>query len=187
MIVEILLYYTFFASAVLLYGVGLNKSSDFQIETRHKVIFLTKTIISVISTTVLCYLITDKILMKLGIAEIFPFIALLVFACVSVFCESMIRIACRISSSEYTISFLIVIIAVTESTSLVESILIDFACIFSVALMYFVSYILRTRLERKGKISNDEFFTVFFAFLAVLLVAVAAFDVSWLNLEVFKW
>ena len=87
-----LLYYIFFSSAVFFYGIGINDSTIVCDSIHEMLLPLIKMASSIIATTLLCYVIINKILAPLGITEMYPLVALLIFFVLSIFIESLIRI-----------------------------------------------------------------------------------------------
>ena len=71
------LYYTFFSSVVLIYGIGLNKIAEIGIVKFKETIFYVKCAFTIISSSVIAWLMTYYLLVPLKITELFPLVCLL--------------------------------------------------------------------------------------------------------------
>ena len=111
------LYYSVFASSVLIYGIGVNKIIEVEITKDINVLNYLKAIISILSTSMLVWLITNYILMPINLIEFFPLLALLLFVAINTFVEGLMRLTTGKSYSEFIISFLIVLLSIFESSS----------------------------------------------------------------------
>jgi len=78
-IVSTFLYYVIFSSSVLFYGIGLNQTVEIGHAKVEKFTSLLKVFISIYASSILSYLVTSKILVKLELVEIFPIVCLLIF------------------------------------------------------------------------------------------------------------
>ena len=79
------LYYSLFSSIVLIYGIGLNKIAEIGIVKFKEPIFYIKCSISIVSSSVISWLITYYLLVPLTITELYPLVCFIVFACISTF------------------------------------------------------------------------------------------------------
>ena len=108
-----IIYYAFFSSAVLFYGIGLNRST--LIPSSSEVLgTLFKMLASILATTVLSWLFIQNILIPLGLAELYPLVSLLIFLGITIFFETLIRITAKTVTAEFHISYLIVLLALNE-------------------------------------------------------------------------
>ena len=67
MFFETLLYYVFFSSSLFLYGVGINRMADIGFIKRIDITFYVKLILAISITAVVGWLVTNYILLPLGI------------------------------------------------------------------------------------------------------------------------
>ncbi|MCF0241887.1 MAG: hypothetical protein HUK25_04570, partial [Treponema sp.] len=133
---HVFLYYSFLCSAVLFFGIGLNRSIQVttgSLRVNFKVFF--KSLISILGTSIFTFLITQYVLLPLKLEEMFPVIALFIFLCLNSFIEALVRITAKTSTSEFSISFLMVLLTIYESSSLLESLVIAFSCMISFLIM----------------------------------------------------
>lgn len=179
------LYYVLFSSSILIYGIGLNQTVEIGQAKFENFTSLLKVLISIYSTSILSYLITTRILITIGLLELFPLICLLLYVSINSFLEALIRITTGNSSSEFIISWLIVIISVTESTSLVNSLIICTSCLFSFVFITPIVYAFRKRIYIEEKLKERHYSLIMF-FMCVLLLIISVFDIGWMNPGVLK-
>lgn len=181
------LYYFLFASAVLFYGIGLYRTAEAVSPVAESpVIFVMKALLSIYTTSTLSWLVTSGILVRLGLTEIYPLICLLIYICISSFLEALIRITSGASAAELSVSMVIITLSVGESGSLLTTLVICTACAASVLVsMSFFGCILRRRTSECEGQSKIRWSVILFM-MAVMMAAVAVFDLSWLNPEVIR-
>lgn len=184
--IDTFLYYTLFSSIVLFYGIGLNQISIIGNELSRQIIFFIKTILSIFSTSILTYLVVAFILVPLELVEIFPVICLLIFIAFNSFAEGLVRLTTGTETTEYIISFLIVLISIFQSNSILDTMVICLSSICGILILIPFIHVLRNRLIVFGHSYFERYLCIFFIFLAVLLLLISVFDVSWLNVGVIK-
>lgn len=175
------LYYLLFSSAVLYYGIGLNRSTLVTHIPQILPIIL-KNLLTVIIASVLTFLFNEYILIPLNLIEIFPLIALLIFATLSIFFESIIRITSGKVTSEFCISYLVLILSLNEGLSLIDVILINVSCFLSFVLILPFLKVIKRQNSLVGNISiHANLKALLLISIAVLIMALSVFNVSWLN------
>lgn len=179
--ITVLFYYLFPASAILLYGIGMNRVIVMSGNLSGSFISSVKSLFSVTGSVVLSYLFIQYILVPVQLQELYPLVCVLIFIAVSVLCEVIVRITTGQSAAEFTISLLCILLALNESTSLVESICIALTCIISFYLFTYVVYTIRKRVERSNPSADFKSSSLLFLSLAAIMIALAAWNVSWLN------
>ncbi|WP_027727622.1 hypothetical protein [Treponema sp. C6A8] len=178
---ETFLYYTFFASAVLFYGIGISRVGEFGIAKIPNAIFFVKNVSSIYITAILSWIITSKILLPLKITEIFPLVIFLILVGISAFFECLVRLTTNKLSTEFIISYSIVFLAIAESSSWINTLVICTGVICSIGVLCPFIITLRQRLMNNGQKMNEKFYSLFFIFLGVILLIFSVFDISWLN------
>ena len=177
-------FYIFASSAILISANGLNRVLIYSQSPKPGTIKCIKMLISVVSSAALSYLFSAKLLLIADLSELYPFTAMLIFPLISVFVESIIRIASRTSSAEFAISFMSVLLAVGESTSLLECMLISATCVIAFFVIIPFLSAIRKRVNASGKNSRDFFLIAVSA--AIIIIITLAWNVSWLNPGVLK-
>jgi hypothetical protein len=175
------LYYTLFSSIVLFYGIGLNQFTVVGEDKANQIIFLLKAVLSIYSTAILTYLIVAFILVPLELVEIFPVICLLIFVAFNSFAEGLVRLTTGTDTTEFVISFLIVLISIFQSNSILETLVICISCICGIFILLPFIHVFRNRLMSFGQAYFEKYLCIFFIFLSILLILISVFDVSWLN------
>ena len=131
-----ILYYFVYASAVLLYGVGLDRVVVLSPKPSHGVLACLKMLLSVSASSAISYLINCYLLVPVHLTELAPFFAVLVFVLIAVFIEIIIRISAKNSVAECCVSFLCVLLGLTEGSSIASCVIIS--CVAVVIFYLFV-------------------------------------------------
>lgn len=186
MFIDTFLYYTLFASAVVIYGIGINTVAEIGIYKIHQVTYFIKVIISIFSSSILTWIVTATILAPLQLIEVYPLIAFLIFICINAFLEGLIRLTTGISSSEFIVSYLIVLLSVSESTSIVNTIIICFSCLIAFTILVPFCFTFKDRIKTDGYTIDEKYYSLFFIFLGLLILLTSAWDVLWITPGVIK-
>ena len=179
------LYYICFASIVLIYGIGLNKTSEIEDFLNKRILYVIKIIVSIFISSVLSWIVTSTILEPLHLSEIYPIICFLIFICINIFMESLIRLTSKSSTTEFIFSYLTVVLSVSESSSILFTLVICASCILSFALLMPFIIFYKKKISRFN-LTYDVYYCRLLLFLAVLIFIISAWDVSWLNPGVLK-
>lgn len=186
MFLKTLLNYTLFSSIILFYGIGLNKSVEIGITKLASLIFYVKSLITIFSTSALTWLLTNYILLPIGLTELFPLLAVLLFICINIFVDSLIRLTSGLTAPEYAVSILIILISIFESTSFLNTLTICLSGILSILLMIPLSITFKKRICNNGRKLDEKYYSLFFFFIAVIIMVISVFDSSWLQKGVIK-
>lgn len=184
--IETLLYYTLFASSVLIYGVGINRIVEVGISKFSSIIYYIKCIISILSTSMLTWLITNFILLPLNLIELFPLVAFLLFICLDTFIEALIRLTTGKTATEFIVSFLIILLSIYESVTFLDTIIICVSCFIAILLLFPLSITFKRRLCSNGQFLDEKYYSFFFIFLAVIIIILSVWDIGWLNTGVIQ-
>lgn len=184
--INMFLYYTIFASVVLIYGIGINRIAEIGISKFYDLIYYIKAATSVLITSVLSWLMTNYILVPLNLVEIYPLVSLLIFICISVFFEALVRITTGNSVTEFVVSFLIILLSISESTSLINTLIICLSSFLAMVILIPFSITFKKRVCSNGQFLDEKYYSIFFIFLALLIVLMSTFDIGWLNMEVIQ-
>jgi len=179
--VNTFLYYAIFASAVLIYGIGLNKVVETGISKFYDFIFYLKAMISIMATSVLSWLIVNYILVPLNLVELYPLMCFLVFVFINTFLEALVRLTTGISTTEFVVSFLIILLSISESTSILNTIIICFASYVALLITVPFSITFKKRICSNGNFLDEKYFSLFFIFLAILIIVITTWDIGWLS------
>lgn len=175
------LYYTVFSSIVLFYGIGLSQISVSGERHQNQIIFFFKTMLSIFLTAILTYLVVAFILVPLALVEIFPVICLLIFITINSFTEGLVRLTTGTATTEFAVSFLIVLLAIFQSNTILDTMVICLSCICGFLVLVPFVRVLRNRLVMNGRFYFEKYICMLFVFLVVLLMIISVFDITWLN------
>lgn len=177
MIIECLF---FVLCSVFLYGIGLNRAVIISSSPKGLALSYTKSLFASVSTVALSYLVIHNLLIPLSLQELYPFVCILIFLLVSVFIEVFIRLTVNSIVTEFSVSFLCILLAINESLSLLEAVLFVLCCITSFYFLIPVLAALRKRNEHASPLPVFKNSLILFS-LAILILFVLVFDASWLN------
>ena len=175
------LYYTFFSSVVLIYGIGLNKIAEIGIVKFKETIFYVKCAFTIISSSVISWLMTYYLLVPLKITELFPLVCFIVYACISTFPGSVVRLTRGRITSEFAVSYLVVLLSIAESSSLLFTLFICLSSLLSMLIIIPFSLTFRRRVCSNGRLLDEKYYSLYFMFLAVLILILSVWDIIWLN------
>ena len=182
-LINTFLYYLFFASVILFMGIGTNKILDSKFDKLKSITYCSKIVISILISSILGWLITKGILLPLKITELLPLVCFLIYVCIDAFLEAIIRLTTGKSSAEFIISYLVIILSVSESISIPNTFFISAGCLL--AFVGIIPFIMAFR-KRNSDTTSDVIFCRLFLYLAILLIGLSCWDVAWSNPEVFQ-
>ncbi len=176
------LYYLFISSAVLVYGIGIN-DSIILCDSIHKAFLpIIKIFVTILSTVMLSWLLITKLLVPLNLAELYPLVALLVFIVISILLESLVRITSNRVTSEFCLSFPIVLLTLNEGISFSDILIISTSSFLSFVIILPVIYSIKKRINIVG---NQEIHgnrkSLIMISLAILSLVLILCNISWLN------
>lgn len=181
MFFDTFLYYTLFASAVIIYGIGINTVAEIGIYKMNQITYFIKVLISIFTSSILCWIVVSRILVPLKLVEIYPLVAFLIFITINTFLEALIRITTGISSSEFIVSYLILLLSISESTSLIQTMIICVSCFFAFAILIPFCFTFKNRIQNDGYAIDEKYYSLFFIFLGILILLMSAWDILWLT------
>lgn len=179
-------YYALYTSAVLIYGIGINRATIISEKPENYALLFVKMLITVISSAVLTYIIDLYLLIPVHLTELFPFVSVLIFSGVSVFIESIIRITSKTNAAELAVSLLTVILAVNESISLEQCVIISCFCTLSFYIFVPFLYAIQKRIEITRPATDFRNSSLLIISIALIILSLVAWNVSWLNPGVFQ-
>lgn len=179
---SIIIYYLLSASAVLFYGIGLNKSISHSDNFSSSSLTCIKSLFSATSTTAVGYLLVNWLLVPVQLTEVYPFIATLLFILFSTFIEIFIGIGVRMSPVDFSIPLLSVFLGLSEGNSLGAAVVISALCIISFYTMVVVFHCVRQRVSFYTVEGGLKTYCVLLVCLAFVMIAICGFNVSWFNL-----
>jgi len=174
-------YYLLFSSAVLFYGLGLERIITVHKSYKALGISFLKSFCTVSITVLISAFFTQTVLNYFNIAEFYVFFTLIFFIFVYELINFIIYKALKESAFEFSTSFLFTLLAVHESSSLIDALVISAACVVS---YYFVQLLLITFKKHFDFFKQPEKIhtvSLIYVSIAVLIFSLFAWNVSWLN------
>ena len=177
-----MIYYLLSASAVLFYGIGLNKSISHSSDFSSSLLTCIKSIFAASSTTAVAYLFTNWLLIPVQLSEVFPFFATLIFILFTTLTEIFVGIGVRNSPIDFSIPLLAVFLGLGEGLSLWGCVLITCMSILSFYCMVIIFHSLRDRVSFYTTEGGLKMYCILLICLAVIMIAISGFNISWFNL-----
>ncbi|MBQ4015096.1 MAG: hypothetical protein II610_07620 [Treponema sp.] len=179
-IIDAIFFYTLHCSAVLVYGIGILQEAENSLSRKKIGSTAIKSLACSLVTVSLTFSINKLLLAPLGLSELYPLAALLLWAAFSSFFEIIAQLATKKSAAEFAVSYLAALIALNESPSLLGAIVIDICCI---AGCYALIPVLYSFTSKMVSVKNADTFrqkiSVFFCMM-ILLLALYALNISWI-------
>jgi hypothetical protein len=182
---NILFFYVLVSSAVFVYGIGLNKIIIFSKKPNDILYFFSKEILSILLSVCICWPITKFILVPNGLAELYPFFCFFIIYLISVVITEFASRLLKKNVTGFFFSYCVLLLAMNEGISFGNAILVSLACILSFFCMLPIIYAVRWKMKSSQQYISFKESAMLFLCIAVILFMLFAFNVSWLNPEVF--
>ena len=112
----------------------------------------------------------------------YPLVSLLIFLGITIFFETLIRITAKTVTAEFHISYLIVLLALNESTTIYDVMIISASCLLSFMFIIPIINAIKNRISLVGDTSvHGNYKSLLLVSLAILVVSLAVGNISWLN------
>lgn len=177
------LYYSFFASVILFTGIGTNQIINSNFDKLKSLTYCSKIIISIMLSALIGWLVTKGILVPLKAVELFPLVSFLIYICIDTFLEALIRLTTGKSTTEFIFSYLVIILAISESLTVSATFVITAGCLL--AFIGIIPFVMAFR-KRNSDTTSDVIYCRLFLYFAILLIALSCWDIAWSNPEVFQ-
>lgn len=186
-IIDSLLFYTLYCSAVLIYGVGILQEAETSISRKKTAQTALKSFACALVAVSITYAITKLLLSPLGLTELYPLVALLLWTAFSVFFEIMMQLTSKKSSAEFAVSYLSALLALNESSNLMGAIVICVCCLADYYLLVPILYSFTSKIASAQNTDSFKQKIAVFLCMMVLLLALYALNISWIYAGVEKW
>lgn len=185
-IIDTFLFYFLFASAILVYGGGMISVAEKSLSKENLAINIIESFSCVSATVALAFLIIRFLLLPLGIMDLYPLVALLIFVTLGVFFDMIVQVTARKSGADFAFPYLVIILSLSEGGDIVGCLMTSVAALAS---YYVLIAVLRALNGRNAMIKNNDAFKQWlraFACMVVLIFALYSLDISWLNVVLGK-
>ena len=176
------IYYLLSASAVLFYGIGINKSISHVDSFSSSLLTCIKSLFSAGSTAAVSYLLVNWLLVPIQLAELFPFVATLLFIFFSTLVEIFVGIGVRQSPIDFSIPLLSVFLGLNEGIGIASAVIVSCVSIISFYSVVIIFQCVRERISFFTVEKGLKSYCVLLLCLAVVITALCGFNVSWFNI-----
>ncbi|MDY2843885.1 MAG: hypothetical protein SOT81_07890 [Treponema sp.] len=182
MILGTILYYIATSSAVLFYGIGINRTISIKDNFSDSLISCFKALMTGASTTALTYLISMWLLVPVHLAEIYPILAVVLFLIFTTLSEIFIGIGLDNTPTEFTIPLLSVFLGINEGLSIGLAVIITCTCIVSFYLLVIIFHSVKERISFYTTDSGLKTYAVLLICLAAAIIAISGCNNTWLSM-----
>jgi Na+-translocating ferredoxin:NAD+ oxidoreductase RnfA subunit len=175
---SVIIYYFLASSAVLFYGIGINKSISHSEDFSATMLTCIKSLFAAGSATAVTFLFSRWLLIPVHLTEIYPFIATLIFILFSTFVEIFIGIGIRKSPVDFSIPLLSVFLALNEGMTIGSAVVIACVCIISFYGMVLVFHCVRQRVSFYTVEGGLKNYCVLLICLAFIMIAICGFNIT---------
>ena len=176
-----IVYYLLSASAVLFYGIGINKSISHSASLASSVLTCFKSLFSAGSATAVSWLLVNWLLVPVQLVELFPLVSALIFIFFSTLIEIFIGIGIRQSPIDCSIPLLSVFLGINEGIGIASAVVISCVSIISFYCMVIIFDCVRQRISFYTVEKGLKIYCILLLCLAVVIIAICGFNVSWMN------
>lgn len=182
MILNLILYYIASSSAVLFYGIGINRTVSIEGNFSDNFVLCFKSLASGASATALTYLVSMWLLIPVHLAELYPLVAVVFFLIFTTLSEIFIGIGLNNTPTELTIPLLSVLLGINEGTSLGLAVIITCSCIISFYLLVIIFHAVKERIYFYTTDGGLKTYAVLLLCLAAIAIAIFGCNSSWFSL-----
>lgn len=183
MILGTVFYYIASASAVLFYGIGINRTVSIKDNFSDSLVSCFKALASGASATAMTYLVTMWLLSPVQLCELYPVVAVIFFLIFTTLSEIFIGIASSTAPTEFTIPLLSVFLGINEGLALGYAVIITCSCIISFYLLVIVFHCVKERVSFYTTGSGLKTYAVLLLCLAVIIIAICGSNGTWIILS----
>ena len=176
-------YYAFYCSAVLFYGIATTRTLIVGPNlNRNALLKILSAALSTLLAIFLSYFLCTYILLRLSIISLYPLFSFFILLLCSFIVKMIIRLPYSTRLAEFSAIYLVVLLALAESTSVGEALLIGATCMLSFVLLLLVLQAMHERMDilRVGNSSMHLRISMLYM-LVLCIIALTFWNVSWLR------
>lgn len=182
MILDTILIYLIFSSAVLVYGTGLKQILDYSADPKRFLFQMIRIMVTIVLSVFVSRGITVLFLVPARLQELFPFVCIIFTILFAIITEKLCELFFNIEVKEIAITICSVIIGVNEGLTMLHSILIGVLCSLSFFLFLPFLYAIRCRMKYSQQHIDFRKGALVFLSIALIMLVLFSMNVSWLNL-----
>lgn len=179
------LYYIVFCSVNIIYGVGLNVPFTLDKKINIDLLKCLRIYLVVTITSLLSYILLENFFTALDLVDFYPFLSLVIYIIISSLVDFIFKISTKKIYSDFCISFLYVLITVSESITILDCFYIPFCCVLSFIVLLLLVTVLLKRMENISFKSDFYKIVIIMIIIAIIAISLLSWNISWLNKDVF--
>lgn len=180
--VSSILYYLFSATAILYYGIGVNRLLTFKMDFSSFAKSLFKVLILTVFNILIDYVFIKFVLIPLNILEFFSVVAVGFFTLICFLIHFFLKQLAFDFNDDFVVPFLIVFLSLIEGFSLVSCLVINLSLLVSFYGFLFLVYSLKLRFFSYDREEGVKPFALILISLSIVFIAFYSWNVSWINL-----
>ena len=185
--IETILFYTIFSSVILIYGIGLHTSTVVCGSVKKLYVPALKAFFTVILSSSATWLFIKFVLVPLSLTSVYPLVASLFFFSISILTEKFFCSKTKTEDTDFNFLFLVTILVLNESTSIVDVLLISFSSFMSFVILLPLLYSLKNKIDMVGNSAiNGNRKVLLFISVSIIMMVLLFSNVRILNPGVLK-
>ena len=179
--IGLIFYYIASASAMLFYGIGINRTISLHEDYSALKLSFFKGLTTSSSTCAVSYLVISWLFSETGLEELFPVVVIMIYIIFLLFVEIFVGIGIRPAGAEFAIPLLAVFLGINEGVSIGHAVVITCCsiCSFYIMLAIFHSVVERVKIYRNEQ--SLYIFCMLLISLAAIILALCGWNESWVN------
>lgn len=184
--ISIFFYFIFYSSAVLVYGAGIRHSVVSSKKSDALFFRILKTLLCIFSSVSICWFLYKTLLVPLHFDDLLFPLLMLCYLPVNACFNMVFKSSLQKSLPEFTVPLLCIILAITQSYTYAQALVIAFSSCISYYSFIPILFAIRKRLEYADPVQEFKTGSLIFISIAVIMISLFSFHISWLPLGGFK-
>lgn len=185
MIFQTVFMYLVICSTSLIYGVGIKNLVDVSKKLEHAFVLYLKSLLCVLISVPLTWLITNLLLLPYNLYMLFPFFVVLISVFFSILLQQIFYTVLKVNTAEFSVTFFSVLLAISDGTTLLHSFIIGVVAVSSFYVLAVLLFTIRKK-NRFVKVAADfNTGSLILVAMACIILALYGWNISWLTMEVF--
>lgn len=176
------LFFIFYSSAVLFYGIGIKHSVVSSKNIDFFIAHLLKSLINIVLSLSLSWFAIRTILTPLLLQDLFFPVCLLCYLPINALLNFIFKTTFNKTLPEFSVSLLCIILSITHSSTFIQALVIALACSSSYYLFIPILFAIRKRLEYADPVNEFKTGSLIFISISVIMLTLFAFTISWIPL-----
>ncbi len=176
-----ILYYILASSAVLFYGIGINRTVSLHEDFSSVFLSCMKSLSTAAATTSVGCLVANWLLVPVGLSELYPFIVIIIFLIFTLLIEIFVGVGIKNAPLEFSVPLLSTLLGINEGISVGYAVIIACSCILSFYFLIIIFHSIKERINFYSQESGLKNYCIVLVSLAFTIIAISGWNISWFN------